>query len=524
MVRNTRTASLLAIGIAATFVSALTPATAFSSPRASAASPAPAAQDPLRPYTEQQPRWQRCDAGSPAAFQCATLEVPLDYSDPGGKKMDIAVSRLKASSAKERRGVLLLNPGGPGGPGLNMPVDPMMKFPEEVRRHYDLIGFDPRGVGQSSPLSCGLTPDEQELDYPYRAETFAKDVERARTVADKCQAKGGDMLRHLTTRNTARDMDVIRAVLGEKKISYLGYSYGTYLGAVYTQMFPRRTDRFVLDSAVDPARYGRGMFQAMAEGTEPAFIRWSEWTAQRHTTYQLGTTPAEVRAAFWKLVAQADRNPIDSDGKPLTGDGVRARRATFFHAQEAAEWVAGLKKTAEGKKQAPAGTPERDPSPRPPAFARDVPADNDTAMAWAVLCADTGSTWPSDTEQYRRDAIRDKARYPLYGDFASTIKPCAFWKPGSEPAATVNNDVSALILQNEWDPATPLAGGRAMHRALRGSRMITVAGGEGHGVYGTASCADKSATAYLTTGRLPAKDVTCQTPAEQKEQTHTPGH
>ncbi|MFD7235537.1 alpha/beta hydrolase [Streptomyces syringium] len=523
MVRNTRTASLLAIGIAAAFVSTLTPATAFSSSRASAASAASAAQDPLLPYTEQQPRWQRCDAGSPATFQCATLEVPLDYSDPGGKKMDIAVSRLKASSAKERRGVLLLNPGGPGGPGLNMPADPMMKFPEEVKRHYDLIGFDPRGVGQSSPISCGLTRDEQDSDPPYRAETFAKDVERARTVADKCRAKGGDTLRHLTTRNTARDMDVIRAVLGEKKISYLGYSYGTYLGAVYTQMFPQRTDRFVLDSAVDPARYGRGMFQAMAEGTEPAFIRWSEWTAQRHTTYQLGATPAEVRAAFWKLVAQADRKPIDSEGKPLTGDGIRAQRSTFFHAQEAAEWVARLKKTAEGKKQAPSGTPEQDPSPRPPAFARDVPEDNDTAMAWSVLCADTRMTWPSDPEQYRRDAVRDKSRYPLYGDFASTIKPCAFWKPGSEPATTVNNDVSALILQNEWDPATPLAGGRAMHRALRGSRMITVAGGEGHGVYGTDSCADKSATAYLTTGRLPAKDMTCQTPAGQKEQSRTPG-
>ncbi|MEV7781012.1 alpha/beta hydrolase [Kitasatospora sp. NPDC088351] len=505
IVRNRRTASLLAAGAVATLVSALTPATA------SSASEASAAKDPLWQYTQQKPRWQRCAAGSPATYRCATLKVPLDYSDPGGKKTDIAISRLTAGSAEERRGVLLLNPGGPGGPGLNLPVDPELNLPEEVRKRYDLIGFDPRGVGQSSPVSCGLTDDEQNFERPYRAGTFAADVEWARTVADKCRAKGGDTLRHLTTRNTARDMDVIRAVLGEKKISYLGFSYGTYLGAVYTQMFPRRTDRFVLDSATDPARIWRGMFQEMAEGTEAAFTRWSEWTAERHTTYNLGDSPAEVRKTFWDLVAQADRKPIDADGKPLTGDGIRAEHATFFHVQTAAEWVARLKKAAEGRKPAPSGTPERIPGPVPPAFARDVPPDNEAASAWAVLCADT-RTWPRDPEQYRRDAIRDKARYPLYGDFASNIKPCAFWKEGSEPGTTVNNKVGALILQNEWDPGTPLAGGQGMHRALRGSRMVTVAGGEGHIVHGSNSCADKSLTAYLTTGRLPAEDLTCRAP------------
>ncbi|WP_079109953.1 alpha/beta hydrolase [Streptomyces roseifaciens] len=505
-VRNRRIAPLLSVGIATAFVSALTPATAFSAPEASAA------KDPLRQYAQQKPRWQRCDAGSPAAFQCATLKVPLDYSDPGGKEIDIAVSRLKASSAKERRGVLLLNPGGPGGPGLDMPVDPNLNLPEEVKRQYDVIGFDPRGVGRSSPVSCGLTDDEQNFERPYKAETFAKDVEWARTVADKCRAEAGDRLRHLTTRNTARDMDVIRAVLDEEKLSYLGFSYGTYLGAVYTQMFPQRTDRFVLDSATDPARFGRGVFQGMAEGTEPAFTRWSEWTARRHTTYGLGNTPAEVRKTFWDLVAQADRKPIGHDGKNLTGDDIRAERAMFFRVQNAARKVAELKQAAEGKKPAPSGTPGQDPGPVPPASTHDIPSDNAAASVWAVICADTRTSWPDDPEQYRRDAIRDKARYPLYGDFASNIKPCAFWKQGSEPATTVNNKVSALILQNEWDPQTPLAVSQGMHRALHGSRMVTVAGGEGHGVFGTGSCADRSATAYLTTGRLPDKDLTCQAP------------
>ncbi|MEU5998863.1 alpha/beta hydrolase [Streptomyces sp. NPDC047197] len=499
----------MVVGTAATLLTAFTPATTSSMSEASAA------KDPLRQYTQQAPRWQRCDAKNPATYQCATLKVPLNYSDPGGKKTDIATSRLKASSPKERRGILLLNPGGPGGPGLDLPVSGVADFSREVTRQYDLIGFDPRGVGRSSPVSCGLTADEQDLERPYKSESFAKDGEWARTVADKCRAKEGDRLRHLTTRNTARDMDVIRAVLGEKKISYVGFSYGTYLGAVYTQMFPRRADRFVLDSAVGPARYGRGMFRAMAERAGPAFTRWTQWTARRHATYELGRTPAEVRKTFWDLVAQADRKPIDFGGTLFTGDAIRAQRATFSRVEKAATWIAELKTAAEGKKPAPSGTPEQVPGPRRPTSSRDVPSDNETASAWAVLCADTRTSWPRDPEQYRRDAIRDKARYPLSGDFESNIKPCAFWKPGSEPRTTVANEVRALILQNEWDPQTPPAGGQSMHRALRGSRMVTVAGGEGHIVNGTNSCADKSATVYLTTGRLPAKDLTCRAPAGQ---------
>ncbi|WP_443056176.1 alpha/beta hydrolase [Streptomyces sp. NBC_00239] len=517
----------MAAGAVATFLSALTPATASSVPDSSV-SEASTAKDPLWQYAQQTPRWQRCDAKNPATHQCATLKVPLDYGDPGGKQTHIAISRLRAGSVKERRGVLLLNPGGPGGPGLNLPVGPELSIPPAVKRQYDLIGFDPRGVGQSSPVGCGLTRDEQDAEPAYRAETFAKDVRRARAVAAKCRAREGDRLRHLTTRNTARDMDVIRAVLGEEKISYLGFSYGTYLGAVYAQMFPRRADRFVLDSAVDPAGYGRGMFRSMAQATEPAFVRWSAWAARRHATYRLGRTPAEVRKTFWDLVARADRRPIDDNGTLLTGDGIRAGRATFFRVRKAAEWVAGLKRTAGSGKPDPSGTPRPTPTPTPApaptptpapapppaptasAFGRDVPPDNEAASAWTVLCADTRGSWPRDTEQYRGDAIRDRARYPLYGDFASTIKPCAFWTPGSEPATTVDNSSRVLIVQNEWDSQTPLAGARAMHRALRGSRMVTVAGGEGHIVNGTNSCADKSATVYLTTGRLPAEDLTCR--------------
>ncbi|MEU1575280.1 alpha/beta hydrolase [Streptomyces collinus] len=496
--RRSRIALFLTVSAVTPLVPVLAPATAT------------AAENPLRPYLQQKPAWHRCDRELPASLQCATIKVPLDYGRPGAKKLDLAISRMKTSTKRERRGVLLLNPGGPGGPGVDMPQYLAGELPKAVKNKYDLVGFDPRGIGQSSPVGCGLTSDERNWERPYKAETFTKDVKWARTVAEKCDKKQGDKLRHITTRNTARDMDVIRAVLGEKKISYLGYSYGTYLGAVYTQMFPKRTDRFVLDSAVDPARIWRGMIQVWAEGAEPAFTRWTEWTAARHSTYKLGRTPEAVRGTYYGLVAQADRKPIDLDGTLLTGDDIRQGfRGMFFGTRDAAEAVAEVKKAAAGAPRS-ADRELRTPEPVPPSFGRTVPEDNGDAGFWAVVCADTRA-WPRDPEQYRKDAIRDKARYPLYGDFASHIKPCAFWKKtGSEPATRIGNTVRALILQNEWDSQTPLTSGQGLRRAMKGSKMVTVAGGVGHGIYGNKSCADKTATTYLTTGKLPRKDLTCK--------------
>ncbi len=310
--RKRRIAPVLAVGAVATLLPALAPGAASA---ATGAAKSPAAGAASAAYAQQKPRWKRCDAESPATFQCATVRVPLDHSRPDGRKLDIAVSRIKATGTKERRGVLLLNPGGPGGAGLDMPLFMAPDLPAAVKRQYDLVGFDPRGVGRSAPLGCGLKESERQWPRPYKPATFAADVSWARSVARKCRAANGDTLRHMTTRNTARDLDVVRAALGEKKISYLGYSYGTYLGAVYTQMFPARADRFVLDSAVDPRRIWRGMIQVWAEGAEPAFDRWTEWTARRHATYRLGRTPAAVRKTFWDLVARADRDPSTSTGR-----------------------------------------------------------------------------------------------------------------------------------------------------------------------------------------------------------------
>ncbi|MFF3554126.1 alpha/beta hydrolase [Streptomyces tsukubensis] len=441
--------------------------------------------------------WQGCGGDIPATVECATLKVPLDHSRPSGRKIAVALSRIKAADPGKRRGVLLFNPGGPSASGLHYPLALSGYLPHSVKDRYDLIGFDPRGVGASSPLACGTnSADERKTYRPYAKATFAKDVAWARDIADRCRKRNGDTLPYINTRNTARDMDLIREALGERKISYFGLSYGTYLGSVYMQLFPNRADRFVLDSGVDPQRVWRSMAQSWAVQAEATFDRWTEWTARHAAQYGLGDTPAEVEKLFWNIVARADREPLDLGGTVFNGADVREYiRWEISHPPLAARTLGLLRDAAAGK-----------PVPTFPVF---VPTDNELASFIAVMCGDV--RWPTDPAVYRADARRDSVRYPLYGDSVSNIFPCAFWDRPAEAATRIDNKVPALIVQNEWDPQTPLTTALGLRRALKGSRLVTVDEGQGHGVYlrGVSACADDATTAYLTTGRLPAGDITC---------------
>ena len=300
--------------------------------------------------------WQDCPAdwGLDKPIQCGFVTVPVDYAKPDGKKIKIAVDRIAATGTPaERQGALLYNPGGPGASGLRFPrrVTTKNAIWANTAKAYDFVGFDPRGVGKSAPISC-VDPTEfvkgPKLD-PVPDSEADKLAQRklAAEYAKGCAEKSGDMLPFMTTPNTARDLDVVRAALGEKKLNFVGVSYGTYLGAVYTQLFPGRSDRIVLDSAVDPARIWRGMIQIWAEGTEPAFTRWTEWTAERDSTYKLGRTPEAVRKTFYDLVARADRKPIELEGMKLNGDEVRSfGRATFFSVRDAASTASQIARIA----------------------------------------------------------------------------------------------------------------------------------------------------------------------------------
>ncbi|MER6912380.1 alpha/beta fold hydrolase [Streptomyces sp. NPDC000594] len=466
------------------------------------AEPSPAEPDVPAAYTQQKVVWKPCP-DDVFADTCATIKVPLDYRAPGDRKIDLALSRI-AADPKKRVGSLLLNPGGPAGSGLSMPAALAFNADAAVSDRYDLIGFDPRGVGASTPVTCGTTAAERKGN-PNKAVDFARDEKLAKTIADKCRKRSGALLPHITTANTARDLDIVRAVLGDAKLNYLGYSYGTYLGAVYTQLFPKTAGRIVLDSAADPALMWRGTFQGMAKEAERAFTRWTKWAAARHSTYKLGDTAAKVTKTYRDLLAQADRKPVPMGKEKLTGDGIRAKTTfSFATVKTASDQVSRLKKAASSGKPGPA---------LPDFFGEST--DNMYGAYYSIVCQDTAN-WPRDPKTYRKDVTANKATYPLYGDLSSAITPCAYWDKGREPEVKINNKVKVLITQNEWDPQTPLSSARGLNRALKGSVLVHVAGAEGHGAYPSATannatpCLDQKVTEYLVKGKLPAQNTACK--------------
>jgi pimeloyl-ACP methyl ester carboxylesterase len=202
------------------------------------------------------PEWAACPADlvTTVPLECATVPVPLDYDAQDSERIQIMISRLASASPTERRGILLTNPGGPGYGGLSMPSDLAQRgIPSTVLNAYDVIGMDPRGVGHSSPVSCGFTVGQSYVGnlppYAPDATAVAAHAEVSRAVADQCAANDPEgRMRHMTTANAARDMDTIRALLGEKKMSFFGVSYGSGLGAAYASLFPERSDRVIIDS------------------------------------------------------------------------------------------------------------------------------------------------------------------------------------------------------------------------------------------------------------------------------------
>ncbi|MER7132893.1 alpha/beta fold hydrolase [Streptosporangium saharense] len=229
-----------------------------------------------------------------------------------------------------RRGILLSNPGGPGGSGLDLPSRLAVVLSSEVLDRYDLIGFDPRGVGHSTPVTCGLDLMRQfTLLVPYPAPDggIERNLAFARDTAAACAEHSGDLLPFVTTANTARDMDRIRAALGEPKLSYFGLSYGTYLGAVYLSLFPGRGDRIVLDSAVDPGLVWRDMWRTWSQAVATRLPDLLTFAAERDAVYHLGATPEEVRRTYDRLIAALDRQPLPIPGGPVF-DGNALRGST----------------------------------------------------------------------------------------------------------------------------------------------------------------------------------------------------
>ncbi|MGP9022638.1 alpha/beta hydrolase [Streptomyces sp. BR1] len=472
-----------------------------------------AAPDDLDRFRHQPLEWTACkDAQlTESGTECATLKVPLDYARPQGRTLDLAISRIKATSSVKRRGILQTNPGGPGARGLSLPSDLRQKMSPEVAAAYDVIGMDARGVGESSPLNCGLNRASWLRSVGTTRAGFDESWRLAKNDATACWSKYPDVLPYFTTRNTARDMDLVRSVLGERKTSFFGQSYGTYLGATYAQMFPGRVDRLVLDSSLDPVRYGMRMMQDMGPANERAIDDFAGWAARHDAEYRLGATPAAVRATIEGLVRRAEAKPIPIAGFRL--DGYMLPYALFaFGTDEAenAQYAGALRQLLDAADGKPVeATPELRELLTLMFHPQGTGADIDLSATLAVLCGDV--TMPRDPEWYRTAIERARPTQPVFGPMHNGPTPCAFWKekPREKPTR-IDNDVPALQIQATGDTHAPYEEGLGMHRAMRGSRLVTVPV-RVHTVYLSdhSPCAKKTVDDYLAEGRLPARDTTC---------------
>jgi len=448
--------------------------------------------------------WSAC-TGSLAPAQCTSLQVPLNYADPGGRKITIALSMIPATApVSKQQGVLLVNPGGPGASGRSLAAAVAAGLSPQVAATYDIVGFDPRGVGGSVPaLTCdpsflnGVQPNYIPADQA--AEQVL--INRAKAYAASCEKSYGWLLPYLTTVNTARDLDQIRQAFGVQKINYYAFSYGTYLGQVYGTLFPDRVRRMVLDSTVDPAGawYQDNIEQDYAfQGRMDAFFAW---TAKYDSTYHLGTTQAEVEAAYYKVRDELAKTPISGPSGPVMGPdeldntfiiGGYLTAVWPAFAQALSQYAVGGDSSGLVNQYEEWGT---------------TPA-NEFAVYNAVECADV--SWPRNWAKWQSDTERVYKTAPFEAwDNAWFNAACAFW-PVKGPAEPFKVDGSGLppilMLQGTLDPATPYAGAQNAHHLLPSARMVVVEGGGDHGQSLETppnACVQNYLNAYLANGSLP---------------------
>ncbi|ALG13419.1 alpha/beta hydrolase [Kibdelosporangium phytohabitans] len=445
--------------------------------------------------------WGECPPDSVDLGQeCTTVSVPVDYANPAGDRISLAVSRIPAARPEVRRGVLLLVPGGPGNSGLDRPWKLGARLPQEVRDRYDIIGFDPRGVGRSNPVSCGLTSDDVRslTQWPGPDGDISENVARAKRVADTCARNAGPLLRHISTRNEVHDLDQIRKALAQKKISYWAHSYGTAVGAYYATLYPGNTDRVLLDSTdeLDPDVLWRKVLANQAIGVEDRFPDFAAWASRPDNPDRVADTPGAVRPLYLELAARLDRAPIGS----FNGNTLREAVIRGMNADTGFPIIAKTMNAART-----GGAPPQVPVP-PESVLQNI-----AAVAGATICNDVA--WPTSVQVYQRDVLRSRARHPMTAGMAANIPPCAFWPfPAGEPVrVSADGPSNILMVQSARDPATPLVGAQRTRRALGDRAVLVTVSTGGHGVYlqQGSVCGDRLVTAFLVTGQRPGGDVYC---------------
>ncbi|MCL7365023.1 alpha/beta hydrolase [Streptomyces ardesiacus] len=520
-------AGLFAAALLATACSAQGASTSAGSPAAESAGSTEAATatlaalpqatpSALAPYYEQKLAWRDC--GVPG-FQCATMKAPLDYAKPTEGDVRLAVARKKATGPGKRLGSLLVNPGGPGGSAIGyLQQYAGVGYPAKVRAQYDMVAVDPRGVARSEPVEC---LDGREMDTFTQTDTTPDDagetdalVDAYKKFAEGCGADAPKLLRHVSTVEAARDMDVLRAVLGDEKLNYVGASYGTFLGATYAGLFPDRTGRLVLDGAMDPSLPARRMNLEQTAGFETAFQSFAKDCVKRSDCPLggKGTSPEQVGKNLTSFFDDLDAKPIpagDADGRRLTESlattGVIAAMYDEGAWQQLRESLTSAMKEKDG-----AGLLILSDS----YYERGADGGYSNLMYAnaAVNCLDLPAAFSSPDEV--RDALPDfEKASPVFGEgLAWASLNCAYWpvKPTGEPhRIEAAGAAPVVVVGTTRDPATPYRWAQALAGQLSSGRLLTYEG-DGHTAYGRGSaCIDSAINTYLLTGTAPEDGKRC---------------
>lgn len=474
--------------------------------------------------------WKSCGPSAPG-FECTTARVPLDYDHPRGAQISLALTRIRATDPAHRIGSLFLNPGGPGGSGVDFAQSVGTElYSDQVRARFDLIGFDPRGVARSTPLLCFDSQDEADAATAPFAFPVGRAEERVWQRADQkyaraCAENAGPIIDHMSTANVARDMDLLRRAVGDRKLTYAGYSYGTYIGSVYANMFPDKVRAVIIDGVIDPVsdatgRHGewrrlpvdarleseQGAYQALQEmlrlcdlgGPSCAFSAGNPKQRYDRLAVRLLRHPAELPDGEGGTVTVTYADLVSTTLGYLYSSDSWPELAGYLQAVDTAAGAAV--RTAKAALAASAGSVKH-------GRAYEQGAEG----FYGVWCSD--SLNPNRFSAWADSARAADRRWPYFGRawiFGSSI--CAVW-PGHDSDRylgpfTKRTANPVLVIGNRWDPATRYEDAVSTSKILGRARLLTVSGW-GHTSLFTSSCADAKASAYLLTGALPAPGTVC---------------
>ncbi|HEY3508028.1 alpha/beta hydrolase [Kribbella sp. NPDC051137] len=484
-------------------------------------------------YLKQRPAWTRCGDEEFRTY-CAKITVPRDWANQyAGSDLQIAVSKVAPAKGRPSR-VVFGNPGGPGGAGLGMA--PYLASRPALAKDHLAVGFDPRGTGGSSNVSCEGAPD-YTMDARDRDPGTRRLITEASELAQPyCDSQSRGLMPYITTAQTVQDMDLIRQLLGFDTMDYVGYSGGTWLGAYYQTYFPQHVGRFVLDSNTDFTGTWLDTFSGQPQAFERRFREdFAPWAAKYDADLHLGSSPGAVIRLYERLrralkAAPATEEFLDGAVKItydentldqlVTGDLYSkldfhslATDLRFLTDLSGAQAKGGPRAAQRQVDALPAARQQQlvQRAHREPIGLRMLgEVDSEDATFAAITCNDT--PWPQGPEYGEQLAARLGPHYPLVG-WTMTENPCFYWKRPhlTMPTPTGKGLPTTLMVQSTHDPATNYGLAVAAHERYAGSRLLTVTGEGDHGVYGGVNrCADRIVDTFLTTGVAPSSDVNCR--------------